>query len=113
MLITGGNVYDYDFSDTPNLPYYKFQDNMKIPDPKGQFIEIPVKTYQHNPLYTLLKILLSQYTTDRISGNGKGIYIKTNTYRNTILRWLRLSRTLFSLDNANNIFFKFILLSHF
>ena len=33
----------FDFSDAPTLPFYSFfQDNVKIPEPEGLFVEIPL-----------------------------------------------------------------------
>jgi hypothetical protein len=73
ILLTRGNDYDFDFSDAPNFPYYPFQNDVKIPEPSGHFVEIPLSTYKSNPIYRLSNKILLMLSKDRIFGDGKGI----------------------------------------
>jgi hypothetical protein len=113
MLLTGGNVYDYDFSDAPDLPNYHFQNNVKIPDSDGMFVEIPLSTYQNNPIYRLATKLLLRLTKDRIFGDGRGIQEKSSPFWSSLPRRLCFSKTLLTLDYTSNSFFKFLIQYHF
>lgn len=113
MLLTGGNIYDYDFSDAPNLPYYPFENDVKIPDHNGSFVEIPLSTYQNNPVYRLATKLLLRLTKDRIFGDGRGIQEKSVPFWSSLPRRLLFSKTFLTLDCTSNIFFKYIMQYHF
>lgn len=113
VLLTGGNVYDFDFSDAPNLPYYPFDNDVKIPDPDGLFVEIPLSTYQNNPIYRLATKLLLRFTKDRIFGDGRGIHEQSSPFWSSLPRRLSFSKTYLTLDCTSNSFLKFLIQYHF
>jgi hypothetical protein len=113
MLITGGNEYDFDFSDAPNLPFYPFQNDVKIPDHKGLFVEIPLSTYQNNPIYRLTNKLQLRLKKDRIFGDGYGIQEKSYYFLRSLSRRLRFSKAFLTIDNTSSGFFKFLIKYHF
>ncbi len=112
-VLKGGNIYDYDFSDVPNLPYYHFQNDVKIPDPNGQFVEIPLSTFLDNPIYRLTNKLLLILKKDKIFGDGKGIQEVSNFFLVSLPRRLQFSRSFLQFDKSSNIFFKFLIKTHF
>lgn len=113
MLLTGGNEYDFDFSDTPNLPYYHFQNDVKIPDPEGLFVEIPLSTYQNNPIYRLTNKLVLRLKKDIIFGDGKGIQEKSYYFLRSLSRRLSFSKAFLTIDKTYSVFFKYLLMAHF
>lgn len=113
MFLRGGNEYDFDFSDVPDIPFYHFQTNIKKPDTEGNFVEIPLSMYQNNPLYRLINKLLLKLNQDRIFGEGKGIQEKSNYFLRSLSRRLTISKSFLTIDNTNNKFFKFLLKYHF
>jgi hypothetical protein len=113
MLLIGGKVYDYDFSDAPDLTNYPFQNDVKILDPDGLFIEIPINTYQNNPIYRLAAKLQLRLTKDRVFGDGKGIPKNSYPFWSSLHRRLSNSRNLLTLDCISNSFFKFLILCNF
>lgn len=113
MLLNSGNIYDYDFSDAPNLPYYQFQNNVQKPEPNGLFIEIPLSTYQNNPIYRLFNKLQLLLKKDGIFGDGKGIQEKSNFFYISLLRRLKFSMSFLTFDKTSNILFKFLIKTHF
>lgn len=113
MFLIGGNVYDYDFSDAPDLTNYSFQNDVKIPDPDRLFIEIPISTYQNNPIYRLATRLLLRLTKDRVFGDGKGIPKNSYHFWSSLPRRLSISKNLLTLDCISNSFFKFLIQCNF
>jgi hypothetical protein len=113
MLLTGGNEYDFDFSDAPNLPFYNFENDVKIPEPDGPFIEIPLSTYQNNPIYRLTNKLQLRLKKDRIFGDGNGIQEKSYYFLRSLSRRLRFSKAFLSIDKTSHGFFKFLIKYHF
>ena len=113
MLQKGGNIYDYNFSDAPNLPYYHFQNDVKIPEPNGLFVEVPLSTYLNNPIYRLINKLQLKFVNDQIFGDGKGIQETSNFFYTSISRRLRFSKSFLTLDKTSNSFFKFLINFHF
>lgn len=113
MSLKGGNEYDYDFSKLSDTSYFHFEDDVKNPDPNGNFIEIPLSTYQNNPLYRLINKLLLKYSNDRIFGDGKGIQEKSHYFLRSLSRRLSFSKAFLTSDNNNHRFFKFLLKRHF
>jgi len=113
MRLNSGNIYDYDFSDAPKLPYYHFQNNVKIPEPNGLFVEIPLSTYLNNPIYRLTNKLLLKLKKDKIFGDGTGIQEVPNFFLVSLLRRLQFSRSFLQFDKTSNVFFKFLIKTHF
>lgn len=113
MLLTGGNVYDFDFSGAPILTKYHFQNNVNIIDSFGQFIEIPLSTYQNNPIYRLANKLQLMLKKDKIFGDGKGIQQKTYYFFKSLSRRFRFSKALLTMDKTSNAYFKYLIKYHF
>ena len=111
--LLSSNIYDYDFSDAPKLPYYHFQNNVKIPEPNGLFVEIPLSTYLNNPIYRLTNKLFLKLKKDKIFGDGTGIQEVPNFFLVSLLRRLQFSRSFLQFDKSSNNFFKFLLKTHF
>ncbi len=113
MSLITGNEYDYDFSETSNLAYYAFQNDVKKSEPNGQFVEIPVSVFSTNPIYRLLNNINLKYNDDKIFGDGKGIQAKSYYFFRSLKRRLSFSKTFLSLDNTSYTFFKYLLNYHF
>ena len=113
MQLKGGNEYDFNFSDAPNLPFYPFKYDVKKTEPEGQFVEIPLSTYKNNPIYRLSNKLQLMLNKDRIFGDGKGIQEKSYYFLRSLSRRFRFSEALLTLDKTSNIFFKFLIKYHF
>jgi hypothetical protein len=113
LALKGGNVYDYDFTEAPNLPFYYFEDDVQKPDDDGRFIEIPLSTFLTNPLYRLTNKLHLKIKKDEIFGDGIGIQEKKYFFYTSLPRRLQISRTFLSLDKTSPGFFKFLLKTHF
>lgn len=109
----GGNEYDFNFSDAPNLPYYHFQNDVKIPDSEGLFVEIPLSTYQNNPLYRLTNKLQLIVNRDKVFGDGKGIQEKSFFFIRSLTRRLNFSKAFLTFDKTSNCFFKYLMKYYF
>jgi hypothetical protein len=106
-----GQNYDYDFSDSPKLSFYNFLDNVNNPNPDGYFVEVPISTFQNNIIYRILNKILLKYTKDKIFGDGTGI--KEKSAYTTLRQGFKYSMNILSLDKTSNIFFRYLLCSHF
>lgn len=113
MRLAEGRDYDYDFSDAPMIPFYHFDHDVKIPDPYGPFIEIPLSMYLNNPLYRLTNKILLMIKNDKEFGDGIGIRQKTFFFIKSLNRRLRFSKDILALDKNNNWFFKYLINFHF
>lgn len=105
--------FDFDFSNAPRLPYYKFDLDVQKPDIKGRFTELPVSTYLNNPVYRLTNFILLKIKEDRIFGDGKGIKEKSGFNLQTLLRRMLFSYSIMTLDKSNNLVFKYLIKTHF
>lgn len=106
-----GNESDYDFSKAPGLPFYKFLTDVIKPDNQGDFCEIPLSTYRNNPGYRILNKVLLKIKKDDIYGDGVGS--KEKTYLQTLIQASRFSKEKLNLDRTANVFFKYLLNTHF
>jgi hypothetical protein len=113
MFLKGGNIYDYNFTNTPNLPFYRFGNDVQTPDNNGNFFEIPLSTYLNNPVYRLSNKLQLKLKKDKIFGDGIGIQEQQNLFSSSVLRRLQLSRSFLTLDKTSHIFFKSLIKYHF
>lgn len=113
MRLNGGNVYDYDFIGAPRLPAYKFSNDVKTVDNNGSFIEVPISTYNNNPVYRLINILVLKLKGDKIFGDGTGIQEKSYYFFRSIYRRVQFSKALLSIDRTWSLFFKYLLKFHF
>jgi hypothetical protein len=113
VYLKNGNSFDFDFTDAPQLPYYSFQDNVKVPVLKGEFTEVPLSTYNNNPFYRFLNNILLRLNNDKISGNGTGIQYELSLISRLVSKKLGFSKTFLTLDAMHNNVFKYILRNHF
>ncbi len=113
IYLRDGKVYDFDFSKSPKLKFYNFQDNVNKPDPQGRFIEIPLSTYRNNPFYRILNKLHLHYKHDYVYGDGVGIQAKSLSKVKKTQQRLQFSKGILKLDKTSNLFFKYLLKSHF
>ncbi len=108
-----GNIYDYDFSIVPRLPFYKFGDDIQKPDEKGHYTEITLSTYRNNPAYSIANKILLYLKKDRIYGNGIGLQVRPLLSGNSLKRLIRFNGGILSLDKTSNIFFRYLMMTHF
>lgn len=113
IYLRDGEVYDFDFSKSPKLLSYKFQHNVKKHEPQGRFIEIPLSTYRNNPFYRILNKFHLSYKHDYIYGDGIGIQANSLSYFKKIQHWSQFSKGILKLDKTSNLFFKYLLKTHF
>jgi|ERR1035437_806576 hypothetical protein len=108
-----GDVYDYDFSKVPKLPFYYFQDEASKPEINGSFVEIPISTYNNNPIYRFVNKITLISNNDKIFGDGKSIQEKSSFFIRSLYRRLQFSTGGLSIDKTSNMFFKYLLKIHF
>lgn len=108
-----GQMYDYDFSKVPRLPFYYFQDEAIKPEANGSFVEVPVSTYNNNPLYRFLNKIILKFHNDKIFGDGQSIQEKSFFFFRSLHRRLQFSTGGLSIDKTSNLFFKYLLKTHF
>lgn len=113
MQSTEDNRYGFDFSDAPDLPFYPFQNDVKIPNPDGSFIEIPLSTYKSNPIYRLLNKVHLILLRDRIMGDGKGLEKNTHNLINLLNRVLNFPIVRITFDCTSNKLFRVLVQNHF
>jgi hypothetical protein len=113
ILLSEGHEYDFDFSDAPNLPFYPFKYDVKKPETIGLFIELPLSTYQNNPLYRLTNKLLLLLKNDKVFGDGISIQEKYFFHFKSLIRRFRFSKGMLTMDKTHNVFFKYLLKIHF
>ena len=111
VSIKEGKDYDFDFSKAPELPFYKFQNNVNEPEDKGSFIEVPLSTYQNNAAYRVVNKALGKIKNDKIFGDGTGIKVKS-VYQ-SFYQLIRFSRGMLTLDKTSNLIFRYLLMTHF
>jgi hypothetical protein len=113
VYLRSGKIYDYDFTDAPNLPYYSFQESAMVPDIQGDFIELPLSTYNNNAFYRLFNNVLLRLKKDKIYGDGKGIQQELSFLSRLLSKRLGFSRTFLTFDQMSSVLFKYILNNHF
>jgi len=111
--LRSGDGYDFDFSNAPSLCFYNFQSNVNIPDPNGQFVEIPVSVYKNNPFFRLLNKIILISENDKIFGDGKSIQESSSNFFRTLFRRLRFSYSLLTIDKMNCLIFRMIVSKYF
>jgi hypothetical protein len=113
MQLKGGNEYDYDFSDSPNLPFYHFNYDVKKPEPEGQFVEIPLSTYKNNPVYRIINKVLLKLYNDKIFGDGKSIQETSYYLFKSFYRRLKFSTNILTINKTSTAIFRNQLRNHF
>jgi hypothetical protein len=108
-----GQVYDYDFSKVPRFPFYYFQNEAIKPEANGSFVEVPISTYNNNPIYRFVNIIILKFNNDKIFGDGKGIQEKSFFFFRSLFRRLQFSTVGLSIDRISNLFFKYLIKTHF
>jgi hypothetical protein len=108
-----GNEFDFDFSAAPPLPFYRFQNDVQVPDPEGVFIEIPISSYQNNPFYQITNKVQLLLKNDKTFGDGKFIKKDSYGFLSSLFRMAKFPKYFLTIDGMNNRLFKFILHSHF
>lgn len=75
-LISGNDIFSYNFSKYPNLNSYKFSTDPKIICNKGRFIEVPIKTIiipiHLNVYFTFLRHTKYKFLKIGLKGFGSG-----------------------------------------
>lgn len=105
-----GRIWDYDFSKSPRLPFYKFDSDINIPNKCGPFVEVPMVTYPTNIVYKCMNKALQNIVGDRIFGDGVGI--KEMSLSKLLLQAIRGSRAMLSIDQTNSLMFRYLLAAH-
>ncbi|RZK04231.1 MAG: hypothetical protein EOO46_17045 [Flavobacterium sp.] len=113
VFLKSGQQYDFDFSDVPIVPVYKFRDDVKKPDPSGEFVELPLSVYNNNPIYRLVNKIALKLKKDRSMGDGVGIRYQNFYFFRSFSRRLQISKEIISLDSTYNRSFRFIVNNHF
>lgn len=109
--IKEGKLYDYDFTSTPKLSYYRFSHTVNKQDDNGLFLEFPLSTYNNNPIYRILNKALLKIKNDMIFGDGIGAKEKSVLKR--LLGSMSFSKGMLMLDRTSSILFRYVLKTHF
>jgi len=109
IYLKTGHAYDYDFRGAPDLCFYRFQDNLRHPDPDGRFCEFPLSTYDNNPVYRFYNLCSLKLRHDKIPGDGEGIQKELSLISRLVSKKLGFSRTFLTLDQVDPRLFKYIL----
>ena len=105
MTLNGVN-YQMNFSDSPECNSYRFSHDVLVPDVKGQFIEVPISSFEHNPFSYVLNRLDHKFNRRKYLHYAVGTYMSNG--RKTIYKPLpwrqRLhKRSIFGIDVLNKI----------
>jgi hypothetical protein len=111
LYLNEGEVYDYDFTRVPLLPFYKFRNSAIVPEEKGCFVEVPLSTYRNIPVYRILNKVLLMSKNDKIYGDGIGIKEKSKYM--VFSQVLKFAKGMLTLDKISNLVFKYLLKTHF
>jgi hypothetical protein len=113
LFLNEGEIFDFDYSKAPDLPFYKFEENTQKPVPSGKYTEVTVSTYLNNPVYRLINKILLKIAKDKIFGDGKGIKEKSVNSLGSWYRRMMFSSAMLTTDKIYNLLFKFLVNSHF
>ncbi len=113
VYLRSGNLFDFDFSGAPQLLHYSFKDSVLTPDIQGDFTEIPLSTYNNNPLYRMVNMVLLKLKKDKIMGDGSGIQQELTLFSRLLSKRMGFSRTFLTLDQLSPLVFKHIFRFHF
>jgi peptidoglycan/xylan/chitin deacetylase (PgdA/CDA1 family) len=113
MFIREGKAYDFDHSGAPELPFYRFNEDILNPDSDGHYYEFPVTTFKSNPFYRVVNKILLKFKRDAIFGDGIGLKERKYFTPVTLVRLFKFSKATLTLDKTNNLFFKYLLKIHF
>lgn len=113
IYLRSGNPYDFDFSDAPKDLLYTFENDVKLPDSQGKFVEVPLSTYNNNPIYRISNNVLLKINKDSIFGDGIGIQQNLSFISRLISKRLGFSKTMLTLDQVSHILFTYLLKTHF
>jgi hypothetical protein len=110
LSLNDGKDYDFDFSNAPELPFYRFNNNINQPDTNGPFVEFPLSTYHNNPIYRIFNKVILKIIKDSIFGDGMGS--KGRSTNQTFTHVFSFSKEKFSLDRINTLLFRYLLYTH-
>jgi len=109
--IKEGKLYDYDFTKTPRLPFYRFSNTVNEQDKNGLFLEFPLSTYNSNPVYRIINKALLKIENDMIFGDGIGA--KEKSFLNRLPGSLSFSKGMLMLDKTSSFLFRYLIKTHF
>lgn len=91
-MLMCGDIHQLDYSDLPASSHYKFSNNVRVTDPIGEYLEIPINGYYLSPLEKIYLFLANKMDRENASiwGNGKGIQIVARRNKLLILKDLLL-----------------------
>jgi hypothetical protein len=95
--------HDLDFRSAPSLAHYRFGEDPLVPDPAGEFLEMPIATFRKN-FFDKLKLKAAKARDPeafRPAGDGRGMILENLQVRNRALRALAPAWEMFSLDSAS------------
>lgn len=105
VVLKEGKNYDYDFTNAPDMPFYRFQDDVFKPDPDGIFTEIPLSTYYNSPFLRIINKVLLKLQKDTIFGDGTGA--KEKSFSSSLSNLTSFSKSSLSLDRTSNLIFRY------
>lgn len=107
VILKEGKNYDYDFSKAPDLPFYRFQEDVFRPEQNGIFTEVPLCTYNNSPFLRVINKVLLKLQKDSVFGDGTGG--KERSIGSSLSRLTDFSKSSLSLDRTSNMLFRYIL----
>lgn len=111
IFLTEGKEYDYDFRHAPRAAFYRFSDDTCKAVADGDFTEFPVSTYRNSPLYRVVNKTLLKLKKDKRFGDG--VSAKESPLDKTLLKALKFTRGMLTLDKMSSFMFRYLLRTHF
>jgi len=98
-------MHFYDFREVPKKLYYKFEDDVIKENKEGNFLEIPVTTFELQGFYLALNNILNKLKRESYFGDGRGLpssNMKGNILKRVFLKNLRKA----TIENQSEFIFK-------
>lgn len=110
MVLNGIN-YRMDFAASPEFDSYRFSDDVLVPDTNGQFLEVPISSFNYNPVSYMLNGFDHKLNCRKYRHYALGSYMsngKKPKYKPAPLLKRLFTKSLFGIDTVS----KFTLLFH-
>jgi peptidoglycan/xylan/chitin deacetylase (PgdA/CDA1 family) len=98
-------LHYYDFLNAPNKEFYKFENDVLIENPQGNFLEIPVTTFEMHGFDLVLNTVINKLKKEKCFGDGKGLKssgVRGNRIKRAFSKNLRKA----TIENQSSYMFK-------
>lgn len=102
-------THAFDFTHMPKESLYKFSTDPLINDPRGEFIELPITTYDRSKSEAIIKRLLIIARRTKYFGDGKPLPLSTSNHGTKLNKLLKADKRFLSIEGTPYFFLDYFL----